>query len=52
MKSRLSESIKDMERFKRRDTDDNETHDSSGRFKVTTLSAFGDFSIQSGLRYF
>lgn len=49
MKNRLADSIKEIERFKRRDSQDTQTHDSSGRFKITTLSAFSDYSISSGI---
>lgn len=49
MKNKLADSIKEMERFKRRDSQDTQTHDSSGNFKITTLSAFSDFSMNSGI---
>jgi hypothetical protein len=49
MKKKLACSIKEMDKFRRMDSGLNDTHDASGRFKVTTLSAFSDLSLDTGM---
>ena len=48
IKNKLASSINGISKFRHMDSYSNETHDESGKFKISTLSAFSEFSIKKG----